>query len=59
MGRERLAQHHRRLLRHHARSHPRDRRIGEPFKPRIVPEVEPKLRLSGSSRSTSATTRSS
>jgi 5-methyltetrahydrofolate--homocysteine methyltransferase len=45
-------QHRRRLLRHHARPHPRDRRARAGVPPRALPAEPPRLRLPASSRST-------
>ncbi len=40
-------QHRRRLLRHHTGAYRRHRRSGRTHKPRVVPTIEPRLRLSG------------
>ena len=59
-GRERLAQHRRRLLRHHAGAHPRDRRgAARRSAARDPATLEPRCGCPASSRSTSATTRCS
>jgi 5-methyltetrahydrofolate--homocysteine methyltransferase len=48
MGAERLAEHRGRLLRHHAAAHQGDSRgRARHLPPRVVPTVEPYLRLSG------------
>ena len=47
LGARRPDQHRRRLLRHDAGPYPRHRRAVSKYKPRHVPEVSHKLRLSG------------